>query len=101
MAKPEKIAPATKYGGNMVVCHPGSSEVAKSMDTKVCTESTSGVDTPARIKHTVSKRCQVLTEPVQPKEHTEYFLWWFFVARSRIAAMSGCFFVFLFFFVFV
>ena len=24
MANPEKIAPATKYGGKIVVCHPGS-----------------------------------------------------------------------------
>jgi hypothetical protein len=35
MAKPEKIAPATKYGGKIVVCHPGMIEVAKSMDTIV------------------------------------------------------------------
>ncbi len=42
MAKPEKIAPATKYGGKMVVCQPGITEVAKSKDTMVCTESTRG-----------------------------------------------------------
>ena len=24
IAKPEKIAPATKYGGKIVVCHPGN-----------------------------------------------------------------------------
>jgi hypothetical protein len=35
MAKPEKIAPATKYGGKIVVCHPGITEVAKSNDTMV------------------------------------------------------------------
>ncbi len=29
-AKPEKIAPATKYGGKMVVCQPGITDVAKS-----------------------------------------------------------------------
>jgi hypothetical protein len=34
--------PATKYGEN-VVCHPGITDVAKSIDTIVCTESTSGV----------------------------------------------------------
>ena len=27
MAKPEKIAPATKYGGKMVVCQPGRMEM--------------------------------------------------------------------------
>ncbi len=35
MAKPEKIAPATKYGGKIVVCQPGITEVAKSKDTIV------------------------------------------------------------------
>jgi hypothetical protein len=33
IANPEKIAPATKYGGKMVVCHPGTTDVAKSIDT--------------------------------------------------------------------
>jgi hypothetical protein len=33
----------------MVVCQPGSWETAKSNDTMVCTESTSGVARPARI----------------------------------------------------
>ena len=47
MAKPEKIAPATKYGGKIVVCQPGITEVAKSKDTIVCTDNTSGVDKPA------------------------------------------------------
>ena len=35
IAKPEKIAPATKYGGKIVVCHPGITDVAKSKDTIV------------------------------------------------------------------
>ena len=48
MAKPEKIAPATKYGGKIVVCHPGSCETAKSKLTIECTERTSGVASPAR-----------------------------------------------------
>ena len=33
MANPEKTAPATKYGGKIVVCQPGTIEVAKSKDT--------------------------------------------------------------------
>src|SRR6476660_3534201 len=45
---PEKIAPATKYGGKIVVCHPGVSAIAKSNDTTECTESTSGVAKAAR-----------------------------------------------------
>src|SRR5579872_3544728 len=47
-ANPENIAPATKYGGKIVVCQPGITEVAKSNDTMVCTDSTSGVDRPAK-----------------------------------------------------
>ena len=41
------MAPATKYGGKMVVCQPGTTDVAKSNDTIVCTESTKGVLKPA------------------------------------------------------
>jgi hypothetical protein len=50
MPNPEKIAPATKYGGKIVVCQPGMSYTAKSNDTMVCTESTSGVEMPARMR---------------------------------------------------
>lgn len=64
------MAPATKYGGKIVVCHPGITDVAKSIDTMVCTESTNGVDIPANISETASNLCQVLTLPVQPKENT-------------------------------
>ena len=49
IAKPEKIAPATKYGGKIVVCQPGRIEVAKSKETMLCTERTSGVERPASI----------------------------------------------------
>src|SRR5690606_18384028 len=89
IAKPEKIAPATKYGGKMVVCHPGITEVAKSIDTIVWTESTSGVEIPARIKETISKRCHVLTEPFHPKDRTLYIFCLRPVARSRTDAISG------------
>src|SRR5215510_11515557 len=51
IANPEKIAPATKYGGKIVVCQPGSCEVAKSNDTTEWTENTSGVARPARIRY--------------------------------------------------
>ena len=33
MANPLKMAPATKYGGKIVVCQPGTCEAAKSKDT--------------------------------------------------------------------
>src|SRR6476620_3649477 len=68
IAKPEKIAPATKYGGKIVVCHPGTTEVAKSKDTIVCTDNTSGVLKPASTSDKLSWRCQCLVEPVPPKE---------------------------------
>src|SRR5215211_13676 len=67
MAKPEKMAPATKYGGKMVVCQPGITEVAKSNDTIVCTDNTSGVDKPANTSDKLSCLCQCLVEPVHPK----------------------------------
>ena len=90
MAKPEKIAPATKYGGKIVVCHPGITEVAKSKDTIVCTESTKGVAKPANTNDTSSKRCQSLARPDQPKLNRLYiFFWNGFTALSRIIAKSG------------
>ena len=52
----------------MVVCHPGITEVAKSKDTIVCTESTSGVANPASTSDTSSKRCQSLARPLHPKD---------------------------------
>ena len=48
IAMPEKIAPATKYGGKIVVCQPATTAVAKSMLTMVWTERTSGVASAAR-----------------------------------------------------
>ena len=52
--KPEKTAPATKYGGKIVVCHPGNWDTAKSNDTIECTESTSGVLRPASNRYAFS-----------------------------------------------
>ena len=43
IATPERMAPATKYGGNRVECQPGTIDMAKSHDTTLCTETTSGV----------------------------------------------------------
>jgi hypothetical protein len=73
----------------MVVCHPGITEVAKSNDTMVCTESTNGVETPASINDTVSKRCHDFTDPFHPNDKTEYILLRKPFALSRIVAMSG------------
>ena len=54
-----------------MVCHPGITEVAKSKDTMVCTESTSGVAKPANTNETSSKRCQSFARPVHPKLNKE------------------------------
>src|SRR6218665_1234593 len=90
MANPENTAPATKYGGKIVVCHPGITEVAKSNDTIECTENTSGVATPANTNDTNSKRFQCLARPDHPKDKIEYiFLGIGFLTRSRIVAKSG------------
>ena len=43
MAKPEKMAPSTKNGAKSVECQPGTSAMAKSQDTTLCTDSTRGV----------------------------------------------------------
>ena len=47
IAKPENSAPATKYGGKIVEWQPGVLPIAKSSDTTLCTEMTSGVASPA------------------------------------------------------
>src|SRR5690606_32108730 len=90
IANPENTAPATKYGGKMVVCHPGITDVAKSKDTMVCTESTSGVASPARTRETSSKRSQSFARPDQPQLRILSILFVNGVtARSQIIAKSG------------
>ena len=74
----------------MVVCQPGTMEVAKSKDTIECTENTSGVANPANTRETNSKRFQFLARPDQPKDNIEYiFFATGFFALSRIVAKSG------------
>src|SRR3954463_4485968 len=90
MPKPEKIAPATKYGGKIVVCQPGTCDTAKSNDTTLCTESTSGVAKAARIRYARSYTCQCRLEPRQPSDSRPYAMNRIFVvARSRKVARSG------------
>ena len=48
------MAPATKYGGKIVVCQPGTMATAKSKLTTVWTETTSGVARPASSRYAVS-----------------------------------------------
>src|SRR5210317_910928 len=90
IANPENTAPATKYGGKIVVCHPGITEVAKSNDTIECTENTSGVAKPANTNETNSKRFQCLALPDQPNDMIPYIFFAIgFLALSLIVAKSG------------
>src|SRR5215470_8494896 len=84
------MAPATKYGGKIVVCHPGRMETAKSKLTTVCTESTSGVAKPASNSDAVSYRCQWLADPRHPIARIPYVARaQRFEVRSRRVARSG------------
>src|SRR5687768_14060440 len=87
---PEKMAPATKYGGKIVACHPGTSDIAKSKETTECTESTSGVENAARKRYIRAKWRHSRSEFRHPIESTEkIFFRTGFVSRSRSTAMSG------------
>ena len=74
IAMPEKMAPATKYGGKIVVCQPGTSAIAKSKDTTECTESTSGVANAARNRYARVKCRHSRSELRQPSERIEKIL---------------------------
>ncbi len=55
IANPLKMAPATKYGGKIVVCQPGDERGGEvEGDDRVHAESTSGVESAARIRYAVS-----------------------------------------------
>src|SRR6476660_10318631 len=87
---PEKIAPATKYGGKIVVCQPGVSAIAKSNDTTECTESTSGVENAARKRYARVKCRHSRSEFRQPSASVARIaLRTGFFSRSRSTAMSG------------
>src|SRR5438067_5804540 len=90
IAKPEKMAPATKYGGKMVECQPGTIAIAKSKLTTVCTETTSGVARPASSRYAVSYRCQCWADPRQPIASIPYMTRPLLDCdRSRSVARSG------------
>src|SRR5829696_10102859 len=87
---PEKMAPATKYGGKIVACQPGVSAIAKSNDTTECTDSTSGVENAARNRYARVKWRHSLSEFRQPSDSAEKMrLRIGFVSRSRNTARSG------------
>src|SRR5215212_2207635 len=87
---PEKIAPATKYGGKIVACQPGVSAIAKSNDTTECTDNTSGVAKAARNRYARVKCRHSRSEFRHPSERAERIaLRTGFVSRSRRMAMYG------------
>src|SRR2546423_320812 len=84
------MAPATKNGGKMVACHSGTIATAKSNDTTVWTESTSGVESPPSSRYTFPYRRQWMAEPRQPRARIPYTTRCHrFVASSRRPAKSG------------
>jgi len=65
-AIPEKIAPTTKYGPKIVLCHMGWSVMENTNDTTVCTETAIGT---TRIVMIPMPRCSTaicLSLPVHP-----------------------------------
>src|ERR1051326_4923791 len=84
------MAPATKYGGKTVVCHPGTSDIAKSNDTTECTDSTSGVEKAARKRYARTKWRHSRSVFRHPRERIPKIRFRTgFVSRSRSTAMSG------------
>ena len=73
----------------MVVCHPGITEVAKPKLTIVCTESTKGVDKPAKTRDNASNLCQCFADPVHPNESQLYIFLLKPLALSLTVAKSG------------
>ena len=49
IAMPEKMAPATKYGAKIVECQPGVTDIAKSHETTLWTDTAKGMAMPAKI----------------------------------------------------
>src|SRR5688572_22158714 len=90
MPIPEKIAPATKYGGKIVACQPGVSAIAKSNDTTECTDNTSGVLNAAKKRYARVKCRHSLLEFRHPSDSTEKSRFRIgLVSRSRSTAISG------------
>src|SRR3990172_4259096 len=68
IASPEKIAPATKYGGKIVLCHPGTLDIAKSHDTTLWTEITrvhAGLDREGASRKTKAFQGELLEKVLQ------------------------------------
>src|SRR3954467_12360776 len=90
MPMPEKIAPATKYGGKIVACQPGGSALAKSNDHTQGPHKTSGVAKAARNRYTRVKCRHSRSEFRQPSDScARIALRIGFFSRSRRIAMSG------------
>src|ERR1035437_2423329 len=74
----------------MVVCQPGSTEEAKSVETIECTETTKTAANPPKINANASKRCHWRDEPVQPIEKKPYIAFLIFdFVRSLMVPKSG------------
>ena len=86
---PEKIAPTTKYGPKIVLCHMGMIVMAKSHDTIVWTETATGMITSAMMPMAFSSRTHSRSVPRQPSASVRYSFFRQPLALSRATAMSG------------
>ena len=90
MAKPEYMAPTTKYGGKIGSCQPGMRLAAKSRPTIECTEQTRGTASAAMVICSTRCACQWWAEPRQPSASAPKNICIGLVfARSRNVAASG------------
>ena len=85
------MAPATKYGGKIVACHPGSTDTAKSKLTIEWTESTSGVEMPGeqQVGHLVALPVPRRAAPAERQHAEDHAARTATCARSRSVARSG------------
>ncbi len=66
-AIPLKIAPTTKYGPKIGLCHMGTSVIASVQDTTVCTETAMGMMATAMIEIAFSSRWCCSALPFHPR----------------------------------
>src|SRR5450759_379893 len=89
-AQPEYNAPATKYGGNEVMCQPGCCDIAKSDATMECPDTARGIRKHAIVRYVTRHLRHWRSVPSQPSDNAVYsFLRQPGFILSRQIARSG------------